>query len=159
MFPDTRYRPGETYMDRSDGASGLSLAFAVICLLITASSCTSLNITNYYHKHRSALDSIEQTFQKAYYKKPFSIEFTDRAFDRVSLELMTDLRPVQITSILQINDYIDRQGHDDGIEEEGEDPMQQRHSPDLAGRDLYIGDLERHADHKSKIGEIQVIRP
>ena len=53
-------------------------------------SCTRLNITKYYHKNRPALDSIENAYRKAYSQKPFSIEFTDRPFDRVSLELITD---------------------------------------------------------------------
>jgi len=55
-----------------------------------ALSCTSLNITNYYHKHQGTLDSIEQCYKKAYHEKPFSIEFTDRPFNHVSLELNTD---------------------------------------------------------------------
>ena len=58
--------------------------------LASVTSCTSLNITNYYHKHRSTLDGIEQVYQRAYLKKPFSIEFTDRPFNHVSLELKTD---------------------------------------------------------------------
>jgi hypothetical protein len=53
-------------------------------------SCTSLNITKYYYKHQSTLDSIEERYKKAYEEKPFSIEFTDRPFDHVSLELTTD---------------------------------------------------------------------
>jgi hypothetical protein len=59
-------------------------------LLLGATSCARLNITNYYHKHHPTLDSIEDTYRRAYSKKPFSIEFTDRPFDRVSLELITD---------------------------------------------------------------------
>ncbi|HEY6899498.1 MAG TPA: hypothetical protein VI233_02600, partial [Puia sp.] len=58
--------------------------------LVQTWSCTSLNITNYYHKHRSTLDSIESVYKTAYAKKPFSIEFTDRPFSRLSLELITD---------------------------------------------------------------------
>lgn len=53
-------------------------------------SCTSLNITNYYRKHQSTLDSIEQDYKKAYREKPFSVEFTDKPFEHVSLELNTD---------------------------------------------------------------------
>jgi hypothetical protein len=53
-------------------------------------SCTTVNITRYYHKHQSTLDSIEQSYKKAYQEKPFSIEFTDRPFKHVSLELVTD---------------------------------------------------------------------
>jgi hypothetical protein len=64
--------------------------FAAITLLILVTSCTRLNIANYYHRHRSTLDSVEETYRDAYTKKPFSIEFTDRSFDRVSLELITD---------------------------------------------------------------------
>ena len=58
--------------------------------VVFATSCTTLNIKNYYHHHRSTLDSIEETFRHTWQKKPFSIEFTDRSFDRVSLELITD---------------------------------------------------------------------
>jgi len=64
--------------------------FLLLATLPILTSCTSLNITNYYHRHRSTLDSIEIVYQKAYQKKHFSIEFTDRTFERVSLELITD---------------------------------------------------------------------
>jgi len=66
------------------------LAILLFGILAFASSCTSLNITNYYRKHQPALDSIDQTFRNAYQERPFSIEFTDRPFNHVSLELMTD---------------------------------------------------------------------
>jgi hypothetical protein len=62
----------------------------VIAALVFLPSCTSLNITNYYHKHHNTLDGMAQVYQSAYHKKHFSIEFTDRAFDHVSLELDTD---------------------------------------------------------------------
>ena len=62
----------------------------LLIILVQAASCTSLNITNYYRKNQSALDSIEAGYRKAYLKKPFSIEFTDRPFNRLSLELVTD---------------------------------------------------------------------
>ena len=64
--------------------------FLLLAVMAIANSCTSLNITNYYHRHRSTLDSIEIVYQKAYQKKHFSIEFTDRPFEHVSLELVTD---------------------------------------------------------------------
>jgi hypothetical protein len=66
------------------------LAVLSSAALIFGSSCTSLNITNYYHKHKSTLDSIDQCYKKAYQERPFSIEFTDRPFQHVSLELVTD---------------------------------------------------------------------
>ena len=62
----------------------------LLILLVQATSCTSLNITNYYRKNQSALDSIEAGYRKAYLKKPFSIEFTNRSFNKLSLELVTD---------------------------------------------------------------------
>jgi hypothetical protein len=60
----------------------------VIALALT--SCTSLNITNYYHKHRFTLDGMAQVYTKAWHTHRFSIEFTDRSFDHVSLEFDTD---------------------------------------------------------------------
>ena len=61
-----------------------------LAILVLFCSCTTLNIANYYHRHKQSLDSMEDTFRTAYQKKPFSIEFTSRSFDRVSLELITD---------------------------------------------------------------------
>ena len=75
-------------MNRSNTYRLLSLA-ALIPLLFAA-SCAKLNISNYYRRHRPILDSIEHTYRDAYLRKPFSIEFTDRSFDHVSLELVTD---------------------------------------------------------------------
>ena len=62
----------------------------LILVALYACSCKTLNISRYYHRHQSVLDSIELVYKQAYNNKPFSIEFTDRAFDRVSLELATD---------------------------------------------------------------------
>lgn len=62
----------------------------ICCLVALASSCASVNIPKYYRRNQPILDSIEHTFQQAYHVKPFSIEFTDRPFERVSLELVTD---------------------------------------------------------------------
>jgi hypothetical protein len=66
--------------------------------LVLFSSCTTLNIANYYNRHKQSLDGMEDTYRNAYQKKPFSIEFTDRSFSRVSLELITD-------SLTYIYDY------------------------------------------------------
>jgi hypothetical protein len=68
----------------------LLLPAALAAAFLAAGSCTSLNITNYYRHHQSTLDSIDHVYQKANRKKRFSIEFTDRPFHHVSLELMTD---------------------------------------------------------------------
>lgn len=57
---------------------------------INACSCTAVNIVKYYSRNEPILDSIQQSFKKAYRERPFSIQFTDRPFDHVSLELKTD---------------------------------------------------------------------
>jgi len=59
-------------------------------LLAGSPSCTSVNVANYYYKNRPVLDSIQHTYKAAYKEKPFSIEFTDRSFKNISLELKTD---------------------------------------------------------------------
>ena len=53
-------------------------------------SCASVNIPRFYNRNQPILDSIEQIYKESYHKKAFSIEFTDRPFERVSLELVTD---------------------------------------------------------------------
>jgi hypothetical protein len=65
-------------------------AAVIMATLAFLSSCTSLNITNYYQKHHYSLDGMAQTYQKAWHSHRFSIEFTDRSFDHVSLEFDTD---------------------------------------------------------------------
>jgi hypothetical protein len=62
----------------------------VLIALAALPACTSLNITNYYHRHHYTLDGMAQVYQKAWNNKHFSIEFTDRAFDHLSLEFDTD---------------------------------------------------------------------
>ena len=61
-----------------------------LLLIMLLASCTTMNIRGYYHRHKDVLDRMEDTYRKAYHTKPFSIEFTDRSFNRVSLELITD---------------------------------------------------------------------
>lgn len=65
-----------------------SYIYILTTLILT--SCTSLNITNYYYKHHYTLDSMAQVYTKAWHAHHFSIEFTDRSFDHVSLEFDTD---------------------------------------------------------------------
>lgn len=67
-----------------------SLTYYPLLMAILLSSCRTLNISGYYQRHRQSLDSMETTFRTAYQEKPFSIEFTSRSFNRVSLELVTD---------------------------------------------------------------------
>jgi len=66
------------------------LRYSLIPLTILACSCTSLNITNYYNRHQPTLDGISRVYRSAWHSHHFSIEFTDRSFDQVSLEFDTD---------------------------------------------------------------------
>ena len=53
-------------------------------------SCRTANISNYYFKNQQVLGSIKGTYIQQYKNKPFSIEFTDKLFNHVSIEFITD---------------------------------------------------------------------
>lgn len=46
--------------------------------------------TKYYYQHEKALDRIEETYKKLNQQKPFTIAFTDRKFNTIKLEIITD---------------------------------------------------------------------
>ena len=56
------------------------------------SSCASRKVfsTNYYYENEKALTEIEQSYKDLYAKNHFSIAFTDRSFNFISLEIITD---------------------------------------------------------------------
>ena len=59
--------------------------------IIFICSCnTSKNISAYYFENKSTLDSIHQLYKEEYKKRHFSIEFTDRSFTNISIEILTD---------------------------------------------------------------------
>lgn len=54
-------------------------------------SCSPKNIsTRYYTQNQQTLDSIEASYSKLYKQRPFTIAFTDRYFQSISLEIITD---------------------------------------------------------------------
>lgn len=55
-------------------------------------SCASRKTftTNYYHENEDTLVQIEHAYRALYGIKPFSVEFTDRGFNNISLEIRTD---------------------------------------------------------------------
>lgn len=67
-----------------------------LCLLcLVAFLFTSCNIgtkisAKYYYENQKVLDSMEQLYRHLYEKSPFSIEFTDKSFNYVSIEIVTD---------------------------------------------------------------------
>ena len=62
----------------------------LVCLVAIFSSCATKNITRYYYQHKSVLDSIEQSYKAQFKHKHFTLEFTDKLFDHVSVEIWTD---------------------------------------------------------------------
>lgn len=54
-------------------------------------SCSTKSIsTNYYYQHEKVLDKIEESYKALYQQSPFSVAFTDRDFNTISLEIITD---------------------------------------------------------------------
>jgi hypothetical protein len=46
--------------------------------------------TKYYERHEPELDKIEVMYKELYKLKPFSLQFTNKKFDEVAIEIMTD---------------------------------------------------------------------
>jgi hypothetical protein len=65
---------------------------SVLSLCWLLASCTSSKIfsTDYYNKHEKTLTEIEQSYKKLYEQNRFSVGFTDRSFNDISLEIYTD---------------------------------------------------------------------
>lgn len=72
----------------SNANYSIGIFSAFVCLLV--SSCSTTNISKYYAQHKQTLDSIEQTYKTQSHQRPFSIEFTDKTFNNVSIEIWTD---------------------------------------------------------------------
>jgi hypothetical protein len=54
-------------------------------------SCSPKNIsTNYYYQNEKVLDNIEESFKRLSRKQLFTVGFTARDFETISLELITD---------------------------------------------------------------------
>ncbi|MDB5202656.1 MAG: hypothetical protein JWQ27_2065 [Ferruginibacter sp.] len=65
----------------------MALLLAAACM----SACTGKNISgNYYQKHQASLDKIEKSYQRLSAQQSFTLAFTDKAFDIISLEINTD---------------------------------------------------------------------
>ena len=68
------------------------LIYLIILLAAgTLFSCSPKIIsTKYYTQNKTTLDHIEQSYTKLYKQKPFLVGFTDKDFDNLSLEIITD---------------------------------------------------------------------
>jgi len=59
----------------------------------------------------------------------------------------------------QTGDGVDEKSEDDGVKAEREHAVEQSQSPQFARGYLDVGDLAGHSDNKSKVSEIEIIRP
>lgn len=68
------------------------LIYLIILLAAgTLFSCSPKIIsTKYYVQNKATLDNIEQSYSKLYKQKPFILGFTNKNFDNISLEIITD---------------------------------------------------------------------
>jgi len=74
------------------------LLFLIISLALFSCS-TKIVSTNYYQEHRGTVDSIESRYEKLNAIKPFSLAFTDKEFNIVSIEMTSDT----LTRIYEFN--------------------------------------------------------
>jgi len=69
----------------------LTLAILFFCIMNIISSCSPKNIsTSYYYQHEKVLDKIEESYKSLTQQSPFTLAFTDKKFNTVSLEIITD---------------------------------------------------------------------
>jgi len=61
-----------------------------LCSLLFSCVSTRNFSTNYYYLHEKSLTDIEQSYKTLYEQKPFSVGFSDRSFNEISLEIITD---------------------------------------------------------------------
>lgn len=69
------------------------ITYGIIFILLAGIlfSCSPAKITGkYYYQHEVQLNKIYQTYQELYKKHPFTIAFTDKGFNILSLEIITD---------------------------------------------------------------------
>src|SRR6516164_9575476 len=64
----------------------LAAAAALLC----GCSVSKKALLNYYKQHEETLDSVEASYKHLYAQKPFSIGFSDRSFNYVSVTIITD---------------------------------------------------------------------
>jgi hypothetical protein len=69
----------------------LTVAILFSGILSFTSACSPKTIsTKYYYQHEKALDRVEENYKDLYLQQPFTIAFTDREFNTLSLEIITD---------------------------------------------------------------------
>ena len=65
--------------------------FLSSCIATWLMGCSPRNISEkYYFQNEPILDKIEESYKALYQQKPFTVEFTDRSFNTVSINIITD---------------------------------------------------------------------
>src|SRR6187431_16423 len=67
--------------------------------LLTTSCSTRIISNNYYQEQKGTVDSIETRYEKLNAIKPFAIAFTDKDFNIISIEMISDT----LTRIYEFN--------------------------------------------------------
>jgi len=68
--------------------SAILVLSGMISLLV---SCSAKKFTSaYYYKHEKVLDRIEGEYKQLYAQSPFTVGFTDKQYQTISLEIITD---------------------------------------------------------------------
>lgn len=68
----------------------LMLVLGSVALLLGSCTSRKLYTTHYYFQHQQSLAAIDHSYRELYAKRHFSLEFTDKSFDYISLEIKTD---------------------------------------------------------------------
>ena len=79
-------------------------------LMLFMQSCRTANITKYYEKHKSMLDSMQTSYKHQYANVPFSIAFADKSFQTFGIEITTDtikyIYEFKVTEQLRLKDTL-----------------------------------------------------
>ena len=64
----------------------------LLCIIALLCSCASRKVisSNYFYENEKTLTVIEQSYKALYRQNPFSLAFTDKSFNYISLEIITD---------------------------------------------------------------------
>ena len=72
--------------------------FSIIQFALSSCS-TKIVSNNYYQEHKGTVDSIERRYEKLNPQKPFSLAYTDKKFNIISVEMISDT----LTRIYEFN--------------------------------------------------------
>jgi hypothetical protein len=82
-----------------------NLFIILVTFLLLSTSCSTRIISNnYYQEQKETLDQIESRYEKLNAVKPFALAFTDKDFNIISFEMISD----SLTRIYEFNLYEQR---------------------------------------------------